>query len=165
MLPLGALGEAVPALGALGVGGTGWAPAFIALFLYAILPVAANARAGFRAAGAEVLDAAKGLGMGEMDIFLRVEFPLALPSLTAGVRTALTQNIGNAVIAGLVGGGGLGSVIFLGLAQSAPDLILLGALPLVAAAWAADRGMQALSGWATVRASGIATMKGAGSHD
>lgn len=51
--------------------------------------------------------------------------------MISGVRTALTQAMGNAVLAALIGGGGLGSLIFLGLAQSAPDLILLGTLPLV----------------------------------
>ena len=134
--PLAALGRALPFLG---VRGVGWAPASLALFLYALLPVAANARAGFRMVDPAAVDAGRGMGMGRARLFFAVELPLASPALVAGFRTALAQNMGNAVLAGLIGGGGLGSLVFLGLAQAAPDLVLLGALSVAAAAFAADR--------------------------
>ena len=134
--PLAALGRALPFLG---VRGVGWAPASLALFLYALLPVAANARAGFRMVDPAAVDAGMGMGMGRARLFFAVELPLASPALVAGFRTALAQNMGNAVLAGLIGGGGLGSLVFLGLAQAAPDLVLLGALSVAAAAFAADR--------------------------
>lgn len=138
VVPLSALGRAVPALGALGVSGVGWAPASIALFLYALLPVIAHAAAGFSRVPAEARDAALGIGMTGRQVFARVDLPLAAPSLVAGLRTALAQNLGNATLAGLIGGGGLGGIVLLGLAQAAPDLMLLGALPVAAMALAAD---------------------------
>lgn len=136
--PLAALGRLAPGLG---VRGTGWAPASIALFLYALLPLLANAKAGFAMIDPSVRDVAKGMGMKPIQVFFRVELPLAAGALAAGFRTALAQNMGNAVLAGLVGGGGLGSLIFLGLAQAAPDLVLLGSLAVAAAALVADRGL------------------------
>ncbi|MBL8967447.1 MAG: ABC transporter permease [Spirochaetaceae bacterium] len=137
--PLAALGRDVPFFRALGVRGVGWAPASLALFLYALLPVAANARAGFRMVDPAASDAANGMGMGAAGRFFRVELPLASPALVAGLRTALAQNMGNAVLAGLVGGGGLGGILFLGLSQAAADLILLAALGVAAAAYGTDR--------------------------
>ncbi|MBP7263694.1 MAG: ABC transporter permease subunit [Spirochaetia bacterium] len=138
VLPLSALRTAVPALKAIGFSGTGWAPASIALFLYALLPLASTARAGFALVSPAAVEAATGLGMSGRQVFLKVELPLAAPALIAGFRTALAQNLGNAVLAGLIGGGGLGGVLFLGLAQAAPDLVYLGALPVAAAALAVD---------------------------
>ncbi len=159
IVPLSLLGASVPALAALGVRGVGWAPAFVVLFLYALLPIAANAQAGFRTIEPAALDAARGMGMTRLEGFFRVELPLALPAVIAGFRTALTQNLGNAVLAGLIGGGGLGSLIFLGLAQAAPDLILLGSLPVIAAVFAADRLMAALERVALRRA-GLSGVRG-----
>jgi osmoprotectant transport system permease protein len=129
VVPLALLAQRFPLLAALGIRGVGWAPAGIVLFLYALLPVAGNTLAGFRLVPSAAVEAARGMGLGPLERLARVELPLAFPLIVAGVRTALTQNFGNAILAGLIGGGGLGSIIFLGLAQAAPDLILLGALP------------------------------------
>ena len=79
-----------------------------------------------------VTEAALSLGMSRRQVFFKVQLPLAVPLILGGIRTAFTQGMGNAVLAALIGGGGLGSFIFLGLAQSAPDLILLGTMPLIA---------------------------------
>jgi osmoprotectant transport system permease protein len=114
------------------------------LFLYALLPIAGNTLAGFRTVPPDAIEAARGMGMTAGQRFWRVELPLAFPVIVSGVRTALTQNIGNALLAGLIGGGGLGALIYLGLAQAAPDLILLGALSVAILALAADRGLEAL---------------------
>ncbi len=151
IVPLSLLGSAVPALGAIGVRGVGWAPASIVLFLYALLPITANAQAGFRGIEPAAKDASLGMGMTRKESLYRVELPLAMPAVIAGFRTALTQNLGNAVLAGLVGGGGLGSLIFLGLAQAAPDLILLGSLPVIAAVFASDRLLAAVESFASRR--------------
>lgn len=148
VLPLSALRASIPALSSIGVSGTGWAPASIVLFLYAILPIAASARAGFSLVSTVAKDAARGLGMNDRELFYRVELPLAAPSLISGFRIAIAQNLGNAILAGLIGGGGLGSLVFLGLAQAAPDLILLGSLPVVVAAFLTDRllgGLEAIA--------------------
>ncbi len=138
MLPLAYLGNRYALFGDLGVTGIGWAPAFIVLFAYTLLPVTGNALAGFRIVDPMVVEAARGMGMTSRQVFMQIQMPLALPVILSGIRTALTQAIGNTILAGLIGGGGMGTIIFLGLAQSAPDLILLGALPVVALALAAD---------------------------
>ena len=84
-----------------------------------------------------VRDAARGVGMTARQRLLQVEMPLALPAILTGIRIVLVQNIGLAVIAALVGGGGLGVFVFQGISQTAGDLVLLGALPTVALACAA----------------------------
>ena len=68
----------------------------------------------------------------------RVEFPLAAPLIAEGIRTASVQSVGNTAVAALIGAGGLGHFIFQGLGQAAPDLILLGALPVIALALLVD---------------------------
>ena len=75
--------------------------------------------------------------MTEGQRLIRVELPIGLPVILAGIRIVLVQNIGLAVIAGLIGGGGYGTFVFQGLNQTATDLILLGALPTVALAFVA----------------------------
>lgn len=80
------------------------------------------------------MDAARGMGMTRNQRLLQVQLPLGLPVMLAGIRIVLVQNIGLAVIAGLIGGGGFGTFVFQGLNQTATDLILLGALPTVALA-------------------------------
>lgn len=138
MIPLlGWVGDSVPGAQAIGIAGIGFAPAFLALVLYSLLPVVSNTVAGLAAAPPEALDAARGMGMTPRQRLMQVEFPLGLPVILTGLRIVLVQNIGLAVIAGLIGGGGYGTFVFQGLNQTATDLILLGALPTVALALAA----------------------------
>jgi osmoprotectant transport system permease protein len=132
MVPLTYLGSKSVLLKSWGVSGVGFWPAWIALFLYAVFPVLNNTLAGLNMADPEVTEAASSLGMSRRQVFMKVQLPLAVPLILGGIRTALTQGMGNAILAALIGGGGLGSFIFLGLAQSAPDLILLGTIPLIA---------------------------------
>lgn len=136
--PLSALALAVPALGALGVRGIGVAPALVALVLYALLPVVRNSLAGVEAADPAIIEAARGMGLTPRQIFIHVQLPLGLPVFLAGLRIVLVQTIGLAVIAALIGGGGLGSFIFQGIGQYAIDLVLLGAIPVTVLALAAD---------------------------
>ncbi len=149
--PLAALSHRFPALRRLGIEGIGAAPALIALTLYALLPIARNAHAGLRSLERAALEAGRGMGMSGWQLLASVEVPLALPVVLSGVRTALVQAIGNASIAALIGAGGLGIVIFQGLGQAAPDLILLGTIPVIALAVIADRLMEALVRLATPR--------------
>ncbi|WGT50498.1 ABC transporter permease [Thioclava nitratireducens] len=135
MIPvLSWLSGIIPGARAIGIAGIGFAPAFLALTLYSLLPVVANVLAGLRSAPASALEAARGMGMTWRQRLARVELPLGLPVVLAGLRIVLVQNIGLAVIAGLIGGGGYGTFVFQGLNQTAGDLILLGALPTVALA-------------------------------
>jgi osmoprotectant transport system permease protein len=138
IVPLSVLGSAVPALGALGVAGIGPAPAIIALMLYALLPIARNTLAGIGGVSPAAIDAARGMGMTGRQVFWQVEVPLALPVLLAGLRIVTVQSIGLAVVAALIGAGGLGSFVFEGLGQSATNLVLLGALPAILLALGVD---------------------------
>jgi len=135
MIPVLAwVGATVPGAQAMGIAGIGFAPAFLALVLYSLLPVVGNTVAGLAAAPEAARDAARGMGMTPRQRLWRVELPLGLPIILTGLRIVLVQSIGLAVIAGLIGGGGFGTFVFQGLNQTATDLILLGALPTVALA-------------------------------
>jgi osmoprotectant transport system permease protein len=142
LVPLSALATAVPSLARLGIGGIGMAPALIALVLYALLPVVRSTVAGIGGVDSAVVDAARGMGMTRRQRFWRVELPLAAPVLLAGLRIVTVQAIGLAVVAALIGAGGLGSFVFEGLGQYAADLVLLGALPAIGLALAADLLLQ-----------------------
>ena len=131
MVPLAYFSSKSELLRNLGVSGVGFWPAWIALFIYALFPILHNALAGLQMVDPAVTEAALSVGMTKSQVFYQVQIPLAVPLMIGGVRTALTQSMGNTVLAALIGGGGLGSLIFLGLAQSAPDLIMLGTVPLV----------------------------------
>jgi osmoprotectant transport system permease protein len=144
LAPLAALGAAVPALGAIGVRGIGMAPALIALMLYALLPVARNTLAGMLGIDRAVVEAASGMGMTQRQIFWRIELPLGLPVFLAGVRIVLVQAIGLATVAALVGAGGLGTFVFQGIGEYAIDLVLLGAVPTILLALAADFALSIL---------------------
>ncbi len=105
MIPaLAWVGASVPGARAAGIGGIGFAPAFLALFLYSLLPVVSNMVAGLATVPRAALEAARGMGMMQGQRLARVELPLALPVILAAIRIVLVQNIGLAVIAGLIGG-------------------------------------------------------------
>nr|WP_246215754.1 ABC transporter permease [Microvirga makkahensis] len=144
MAPLGAVAASVPLAAALGIRGIGAAPAFFALFLYALLPIVANTVAGLNQVPAAVVDAARGMGMSARQRLLGVEMPLALPVILAGIRIVLVQNLGLATVAALIGGGGFGAFVFQGIGQTAIDLVLLGALPTVALSFGASVVLDAL---------------------
>ncbi|HEY4145982.1 ABC transporter permease [Pinirhizobacter sp.] len=131
----------------LGVGGTGNAPALVALTAYALLPVMRYTLAGLATAPSSALDAARGLGLQPWQVLTRVQLPLGLPVFAAGLRIVLVQSIGLAAVAALVGAGGLGRFVFLGLGQGANDLVMLGTLAIIALALAADGACRALERW------------------
>ena len=135
--PLGWVAAHVPGAAAIGIRGIGTAPAFVALFLYSLLPVVANTVVGLAGVPRAANDAARGMGMTDRQRLFDVEFPLAFPVVLTGIRIVLVQNIGLATIAALIGGGGFGVFVFQGVGQTAMDLVLLGALPTVALAFAA----------------------------
>jgi osmoprotectant transport system permease protein len=149
--PLSAAAAAWPALAALGIGGIGVAPAIVALILYALLPVVRNTVAGIAGVDPAAIDAARGMGMTQGQLLWRVELPLAMPLLLAGLRIVTVQAIGLAIVAALIGAGGLGSFVFQGLGEDAGDLILLGALPAILLALAADFVLQSLPALAASR--------------
>ena len=142
--PLGWIALNIPGASALGIRGIGAAPAFIALFLYSLLPVVANTVAGLAGVPSMVREAARGMGMTWGQKLMRVELPIAFPVMLTGVRIVLVQNIGLVTIAALIGGGGFGVFVFQGIGQMAMDLVLLGAIPTVALAFCTAMILDAL---------------------
>ncbi|MBO4255274.1 ABC transporter permease subunit [Streptomyces griseorubiginosus] len=131
-------GRATPAIGVLALSaiwlGAGIRAALLGMIVYAVLPVLSNTVAGLRANDPALLEAARGIGMSPLGVLGRVELPLAVPLILAGVRTALVLNVGTATLATFVGGGGLGDLITTGITtQRMPVLILGSALTAVLA--------------------------------
>ncbi len=119
-------GAMIPLLAPLGAG-VGTAPAVIALVLYSQLPIIRNTYVALRNIPGAALKAARGMGMTEWDILIRVRIPLALPVILAGIRTAVVLGVGVAAVAAYIGGGGLGRWIFDGIRRTYPDMLLAGA--------------------------------------
>ncbi|HNQ71485.1 ABC transporter permease [Mesotoga prima] len=142
--PLSYLSRSLPFLRELGITGVGWAPAMIALVLYSLLPIVRNTYSSLKVIPADTVEAARAMGMSRLQVLGKVEIPISLPVVLAGVRTAAVQAVGNTTMAALIGAGGLGVFVFQGLGQAAMDLVLLGALPIVALALIVDSLMQLL---------------------
>lgn len=138
-------------LSSLGVRGIGTAPALIALTLYAFLPVIRNTYTGLKEVPRAATEAGRGMGMSPAQILRRVELPLALPLIFEGVRASAVLTIGITTVAFLIGAGGLGTFIERGISQQVPDLILLGALPIIGLALLADALLRGLGGLITPR--------------
>ncbi len=136
--PLSALTFAYPALRSLGITGIGTTPAIIALTLYSLLPVIQNTYIGMKQVDPAALDAGLGMGMSRGQVFRQVQLPLAMPVIMEGVRTASVQAVGLTTVAGIIGAGGFGWFVFRGIGQAAPDLILLGAIPVIGLALIVD---------------------------
>lgn len=125
--------QTIPSIALLGfmipLVGIGMVPAIIALFLYALLPIVRNTYTGISEVPAAVKEAAVGMGMSSLQILTKVELPLAMPVIFAGVRTATVINVGVATLAAYIAAGGLGEFIFGGIALNNTNMILAGAIP------------------------------------
>lgn len=117
--------------------------AILALMLYALLPLIRNTYAGITGVDRAVIQAARGMGLTEWQLLFKVQLPLAASVILAGVRVAIVISIGLATIAAAIGAGGLGELIFRGLAMVNNSVILAGAIPAALMALAADT----LLGW------------------
>ncbi len=126
------------------IGGIGRHTAILSLVLYSLLPILRNTIVGIASVDAPVREAALAMGMTDAQLLRLVELPLAAPTILAGIRIALVTNIGTAVIAAVIGGGGLGELIFRGVASVNTLEILAGAIPAALLALIADGGMSAL---------------------
>jgi osmoprotectant transport system permease protein len=144
MAPLAGLVALWPGLRQWGVGGIGAAPAVIGIAAYLLLPLVAGLLSGLRQAPPDILDAARGQGMGEGAILRHIRIPLGVGAMLGGLRTAAVQAVGLATLAALVGAGGLGAIVFQGIGQLAADLILLGVLPVVGLSLCIDAALAAL---------------------
>jgi osmoprotectant transport system permease protein len=118
--------------------------AIVALVLYALLPIVRNTYTGIIGIDAAVKEAALGMGMTENELLVHVELPLSAPFILAGIRIATVTAIGVATIAAAIGAGGLGELIFRGVAMVNDQLILAGAIPAALLALAADLALGTL---------------------
>jgi osmoprotectant transport system permease protein len=123
------------------IGGIGKRTAIISLVLYSLLPILRNTIVGITGVDARLREAAIAMGMTDGQLLRLVELPLAMPTILAGIRVALVTNIGTAVIAAVIGGGGLGVLIFRGVASVDTTMILAGAIPAAVLALAVDGSM------------------------
>ena len=147
MVPLALLATALPELRDLGISGIGLAPAVVALVLYSLLPVVRSTVAGLAQVPRPVVEAAAGMGMTRNQIFGKVELPIALPVFLSGLRIAAVQAVGLAVVAALIGAGGMGALVFQGLASGALDLVLLGVIPVIALAVMVDAAFRVVASY------------------
>ena len=120
--PAAVLALSVPALG------FGFSPTIAALFLYSVLPILRNTLGGLASVSADAVDAARGMGMTPAQVLARVELPLALPVILAGVRTSVIVNVGTATIGATIGAGGLGAPIISGLVNQNPAFLAEGTI-------------------------------------
>ncbi|MGP1275466.1 MAG: ABC transporter permease/substrate-binding protein [Caulobacterales bacterium] len=148
----------VPLLG----GRIGFLPAFAALTLYAILPVLRNTIVGLRSVSPVVREAARGVGMTQVQSLVRVELPLALPTIMAGIRTASVWVIGAATLATPVGAASLGNYIFSGLQTRNWTLVIFGCVAAALSALIIDALLKLMESAAARRHAGRALLAGAG---
>lgn len=142
LVAAGSLAETFPSAAVLALAvpfvGYGFEPTFLALFLYGMLPVLHNTIAGIEAVPPATVDAARGMGMSPRQVLLRVQLPLAVPVIVAGLRTSVVVNIGAATLGAAVGAGGLGMPIISGIRSFDTALVLRGSIPVALLALFAD---------------------------
>ena len=153
---LGAVGvmQTVPSLALLSflivlIGGIGFVPALLALFIYALLPIVSNTCTGLQGVPAGQAQAASSLGLTRWQTLRHVQLPLAAPVMLAGVKTAAVINVGTATLAAFVGAGGFGERIVSGLAVNDSQAMLAGALPAAALALLVQAAFAAIERWVT----------------
>lgn len=134
--------QTIPALALLAIMipffGVGRLPAIIALFLYSLMPILRNTYVGLMGVNPDTVDSARGLGMTEMQLILKVDIPLAMPVIMAGIRLSAIYVIAWSTLASYIGAGGLGDFIFNGLSLYQPDLIFGGTIPVIILALLTD---------------------------
>jgi osmoprotectant transport system permease protein len=126
------IGQGVPSIGVLVLlaifFGLGFFTALVALVLYAFLPVLRNTMVGLQQVDRSVIESARGMGMSKTAVLFRIELPLAVPIMLAGIRTALVITVGTATLATFVGAGGLGALIETGIALQRTPVLITGAV-------------------------------------
>jgi osmoprotectant transport system permease protein len=131
--------------------GIGTRPAIAALFLYGLLPIVRNTHAGLVGIAPDLRESADALGLPRLFRLLRVELPLAAPSILAGVKTSAIIAVGTATLGALVGAGGFGQPILTGIRLADTGLLLEGALPSAALALGVEAAFDGLERWVVPR--------------
>ena len=149
------LGSTIPTLAVIALAmsllGIGVVPAIFGLWVASLLPIVRNTYAGMLGVPAYYVEAADGMGMRPGQVLAQVELPNALFVMFAGIRTALAINVGTAPLAFLIGGGGLGELIFTGIDLNEPGMMLAGAIPTALLAVLVDFVVGAVSFWVVPR--------------
>ncbi len=130
--PVAVLTLAVPAVG------FGFTPAYIALYIYSILPIVRNTITGLLNVPPTLKEAARGMGMTPLQVLLKAELPHAFPAILAGTRISIIINVGTTTIGGVIGAGGLGVAIVAGLVRDNTSFVLQGAIAAAGLAFLAD---------------------------
>ncbi|MEB6277611.1 ABC transporter permease/substrate-binding protein [Staphylococcus gallinarum] len=150
VMNIAAILQTIPSLALLGLMiplfGIGKVPAVIALVVYALLPILRNTYTGIAEVDPSLVEAAKGIGMKPGRRLTKVELPIAMPVIMAGIRTAMVLIIGTATLAALIGAGGLGDLILLGIDRNDSSLILIGAIPAALLAILFDLALRYMQG-------------------
>jgi osmoprotectant transport system permease protein len=150
VMNIAAILQTIPSLALLGLMiplfGIGKVPAVIALVVYALLPILRNTYTGIAEVDSSLVEAAKGIGMKPGRRLTKVELPIAMPVIMAGIRTAMVLIIGTATLAALIGAGGLGDLILLGIDRNDSSLILIGAIPAALLAILFDLALRYMQG-------------------
>lgn len=149
------IGTTIPTLAVLALSmtflGIGAIPAIFALWLASLLPIVRNTYVGIRDVPGTLIEVAAGIGMRPVQVLFWIELPNALMVIFAGIRTALAINVGTAPLAFLIGGGGLGELIFTGISLDEPTIMLAGAIPTALLAIFIDFVMNRLAVWVVPR--------------
>lgn len=145
ILSVGNVAQTVPPLAIIALAfpllGLGFLPSVVALFVYALLPVLTNTIAGIESVEEGAIDAARGMGMTKNERLLRIQLPLALPVIFAGIRTSTVINVGTAYLAFFIGGGGLGVWVISGINLFNMPQVMAGAVPGALLAISLDLGL------------------------
>lgn len=142
IMTVAGFGQAAPAIGLIGISaamfGLGTRASIIALVIYGVLPIVANTVAGLQGVDPRLVEASRGMGMSSMATLMRVELPLALPVIVAGIRIALVLIVGTASLVTFIGGGGLGAPINTGITLTQTPTLIVGAILVAALALFVD---------------------------
>jgi osmoprotectant transport system permease protein len=142
IITVAGFGQAAPAIGLIALGavlfGIGSVGAIVALTVYGALPIIANTVVGLDGVDPRLVEAARGMGMSSTSTLLRIELPLAMRVIIAGVRTALVLIVGTAALASFTGAGGLGQLITTGIKLQQSTTLIVGAILVAALALAID---------------------------
>ncbi|MBE44667.1 MAG: hypothetical protein CMO16_05780 [Thaumarchaeota archaeon] len=136
------IGQSVPSLSVIGLVipllGIGFTPAVFALFVYVVLPIIRNTYAGLMSVDKKILEASVGIGLDPFQVLRHVEIPLAFTIILDGIRISTVFCIATAALVFLIGAGGLGELIFTGIALVDIEMILAGAIPVALLAFGVD---------------------------
>jgi osmoprotectant transport system permease protein len=154
-LTFGNLGRTVPSLAVLALAlpllGIGTPPTLLALVFIGTLPIMINTMVGIEQVDPGISESARGMGMNDLQVLLRIEVPIAIPIIMAGIRTSAVLVVASTTLAAFIGGGGLGDLILSGHALNKDQVLLAGAIPATLLAFYFEEAFGRLESWATPR--------------